>query len=226
MRRKRGGLAAICMALGLLLIGSALALALYNRWDEQRAAAALDPLLSQLRPETVTAAPQPTWTPPPAESPVPPPAAASAAPAAPGALHEDVEEVTDDGQTLSTVTIDGVEYVGILTIPSLGLELPICGQCDDAKLKISPCRYAGDLDDLVIAGHNYICHFAYLGRLRPGDQVQFTTVEGQVYSYEVEVLETLSPLDVEEMTAGDWPLTLFTCTLGSQYRVTVRCSRI
>ena len=36
-------------------------------------------------------------------------------------------------------------------------------------------------------------------------------------------LETLSPFAIEEMTGGNWDLTLFTCTVGGQYRVTVRC---
>lgn len=30
---------------------------------------------------------------------------------------------------------------------------------------------------------------------------------------------------VEEMESGDWDLSLFTCTLGGSYRVTVRCER-
>ncbi len=33
-------------------------------------------------------------------------------------------------------------------------------------------------------------------------------------------------VDVEEMITGDWDLTLFTCTLGGQTRVTVRCQLI
>lgn len=41
--------------------------------------------------------------------------------------------------------------------------------------------------------------------------------------YEVIELETLSPFAIEEMTGGNWDLTLFTCTVGGQYRVTVRC---
>ena len=53
----------------------------------------------------------------------------------------------------------------------------------------------------------------------------FTTVEGAVCDYQVEVLETLESTDVEDMTDGDWPLTLFTCTMGRQYRLTVWCSR-
>ncbi len=222
LRRKWGGLGTVCMALGILLIGAALGLALYNRWDEQRAAAALEPLLSQLRTETVTVAP--------GEPRIPETAAPelSKLPSVhePGFFTAGVPaEIQEADQRLPAVTIDGVAYIGIVTIPSLGLELPVCSQCDETKLRNSPCRYAGERENLVIAGHNYICHFGYLNRLRPGDQVLFTTVEGAVCDYQVEVLETLESTDVEDMTDGDWPLTLFTCTMGRQYRLTVRCSR-
>jgi len=39
-------------------------------------------------------------------------------------------------------------------------------------------------------------------------------------------VETLQPTAVEEMCSGDWDLTLFTCTLGGKFRVTVRCDRV
>jgi len=38
--------------------------------------------------------------------------------------------------------------------------------------------------------------------------------------------EVLLPTAVEEMTAGEWDLTLFTCTLGGRSRVTVRCELV
>ena len=31
---------------------------------------------------------------------------------------------------------------------------------------------------------------------------------------------------IEEMAAGDWDLTLFTCTLGGQARLTLRCTQV
>lgn len=224
LKRKHKALAGACMLFGVLLVGSALALALYNHWDEQRAADAVEPLLEQLRPESVTAAPVEEEQPLETAAPVPSLAPEEHMPAVtPAPLTEEDTEVVPE---LATETVDGVAYIGILTIPSLGLELPVSSECSDANLKNSPCRYAGGMENLVIAGHNYICHFGYLGRLRPGDQVRFTNVEGQVYDYQVEILETLSPSDVEEMTSGEWPLTLFTCTMGRQYRVTVRCSRV
>jgi len=40
------------------------------------------------------------------------------------------------------------------------------------------------------------------------------------------LVETLMPTDIKEMTSGEFDLTLFTCTVGGQYRVTVRCDRV
>ncbi len=70
----------------------------------------------------------------------------------------------------------------------------------------------------------YVVSEGNLGKLSQGDEITFTDIDGKVFSYEVVSLETLSPYDVEDMTDGDWDLTLFTCTVGGQSRVTVRCS--
>ncbi|MGN0969549.1 MAG: sortase, partial [Evtepia sp.] len=53
--------------------------------------------------------------------------------------------------------------------------------------------------------------------------VLFTDADGNQFRYTVAQVETLAKTAVEEMAAGDWDLTLFTCTLGGQTRVTVRC---
>ena len=135
-------------------------------------------------------------------------------------LHPEME--------MPTVEIDGVEYIGTLTIPALGLELPIVSAWSDALLDLAPCRYTGSayLGDLIIAGHNYRGHFGSLYRLTPGDEVQFTDTAGNVFSYGVSEIQELPGTALEEMEAGDWDLTLFTCTLSSASRVTIRCQRI
>ena len=44
-------------------------------------------------------------------------------------------------------------------------------------------------------------------------------------AYEVVALDVLVPAAVEEMIAGEYDMTLFTCTYGGKSRVTVRCMR-
>ena len=91
----------------------------------------------------------------------------------------------------------------------------------------SPCRCKGSayLNNMILAAHNYTKHFGPIRRLLPGDEVIFTDVDGNIFDYSVAELEQLEGTDVDEMEAGEWDLTLFTCTLGGQYRITVRCVR-
>ena len=122
--------------------------------------------------------------------------------------------------------IDGQSYIGVLDIPALDLSLPIISTWSYPGLQIAPCRYSGSayLENLVIAGHNYRSHFASLPQLQPGDAVTFTDMDGTVFRYKVDSLETLSPYAISDMTSGGWPLTLFTCTVGGQSRLAIRCS--
>lgn len=126
-----------------------------------------------------------------------------------------------------TVSLDGVEYLGILSLPTLALELPVQAGWDMEALRQSPCRYAGTLagNDLVIAAHNYRRHFAALHTLQVGDAVIFTDAAGQSHRYVVSRIETLHATAVAEMLAGEWDMTLFTCNYDGTARVTVRCVR-
>ncbi|MCD7866594.1 MAG: sortase [Clostridiales bacterium] len=148
-------------------------------------------------------------------------------------LKEAVEDTADPygGSENDTVLIDGYEYIGTLAIPSLGLELPIMDEWSYAGLKVAPGRYNGlaSTGDLIICGHNYERHFGNLKYLEAGDRVTFTDVNDHVFDYEVTEVTMLLPTDVEKMLSRDeseWDMTLFTCTIGGQARVTVRCSRI
>jgi len=121
--------------------------------------------------------------------------------------------------------IDGHDYIGVLCIPSLGLELPVMAQWDYDSLQLTPCRYTGSVyqNNLVICAHNYDTHFGQIKNLGYGDPVQFIDVEGKVFNYITVEQEVLEPTAIDEMTSSEWDLTLFTCTLGGTSRVTVRC---
>lgn len=124
------------------------------------------------------------------------------------------------------VEIDGYGYAGILSLPTLGLELPVMAQWDYERLKLAPCVYDGTAaGSLVIAGHNYTRHFGRLDKLNPGDAVYFTAPDGTASAYEVEDTELLPAAAVEEMTGSGYDLTLFTCDYSGQARIAVRCGR-
>lgn len=124
--------------------------------------------------------------------------------------------------------IDGVSYIGVLQIPDLKLELPVSDTMSYRLLRKAPCRFYGTAykGNFVICAHNYSSHFGRLSRLDCGDEIIFTDNDGNIFTYRVEALEVLKPNEVDEMQSEQWDLTLFTCTVGGQSRVTVRCLKI
>lgn len=186
------------MAVGILFMAAAMGLLAYNRWDNRRAGQAVADIQDALE------------------------------------EAEDEDYVFGDdsshGSEMDTIEIDGYEYIGTVSIPGFGLELPVMAEWSYPGLKIAPGRYSGSVwtDDLIICGHNYDRHFGNLKNLETGDEITFTDVDGNIFSYQVAEVTTLAPTDVEEMAdriTDEWDLTLFTCTLGGQARVTVRCVR-
>ena len=124
------------------------------------------------------------------------------------------------------IPMDGYAYIGYLTFPTLGLELPVLDGWDMARLRKAPCRYYGSAEtqDLVIAAHNYRSSFGRLQELQIGDEVLFTNAAGIVHRYLVGETEILQPTAVEEMIASNWALSLYTCTYSGTARLTIRCA--
>ena len=197
---KRG---AFWIHLGLLLIAAALFLSAYNEMESHEARNSAQQVIAQMC-QTL-----PTET-----------AAETEAPAVP-------EYLLDADREMPVQTINGRDYIGVLTIPSLELELPVLSQWDYPALKVAPCRYSGSLyqDNLIICAHNYASHFGKIKNLRVGDTAIFTDMDENVVRFQLAAQETIQPEDLEAMEAGDWDLTLFTCTVGGQSRVTVRFVR-
>ncbi len=129
---------------------------------------------------------------------------------------------------MTVVEIEDNGYIGYLSIPELNINLPVMSEWNYESLKTAPCRYYGSTktNDLVIAAHNYFSHFGKISKLKPGDEISFTDMDGIVTDYQVKAIDILSPAAVEEMTNGEYDLTLFTCTYGAQSRVAVRCVRM
>lgn len=210
--RKQEGL--LLITIGLLLIAAALFLVSYNLYDELRAEQSARQAVTQLD----------AYLP------------AEAAPEAPSDSAGDHEPLVSDERTvvpdyvlspnmeMPVETINGIDFIGVLRIPALELELPIISEWNYHNLKTAPCRYSGSayLNNLIICGHNYTSHFGTLKNLWEGDIATFTDIDGNVFIYKMVERETLNPTDIEGMESGNWDLTLFTCTVGGQSRVTIR----
>ena len=130
--------------------------------------------------------------------------------------------------TMPVVEIDGNGYIGYVAIPTLEIELPVMSDWSYEKLRVAPCRHAGATfsEDLVIAAHNYDQHFGGLKNLQIGDSVTFTDMDGDVFSYQVALVETVAPTAVEQVLESEYALVLYTCTYGGKTRVAVFCEMI
>lgn len=197
----------LCLLLGSVLLLLAVCLYVYDRLEDIRAGEQAASAVEMLRQSEGSAAGEPEE--PPAESAVP--EAESQAP-----------ETSESAQARAAR-----EYLGVLTIPALGLELPVQTEWSAANLKVSPCRQCGSVagGDLVIAAHNYKSHFGRLGSLTEGDEVRLTSQDGAEAVYTVERLAQLSPKEPEAIRDGGCPLVLYTCTPGGKARVVVYCQR-
>lgn len=129
---------------------------------------------------------------------------------------------------MDNIQIDGKEYVGYLSIASLGINLPIRSEWSYSNLQMSPCRYSGSIhtEDLVIAAHNYKSHFGKIKDIKMGERILFTDIYGKTYEYEAAEAVVLGPKDVEILTNGEFELSLFTCTYDGGSRFVVRCAQV
>lgn len=206
MRNKGTGM----ILLGLLLIAAALFLTAYNLYDEQRAEQSALQVIDRLEDYLPLEVPTEASTEPIVEqAPMP---------------NDAPDYVLCPDMEMPVETINGIDYIGVLQIPSLELELPIASEWNYPNLKTAPCRYSGSayLNNMIICAHNYSSHFGKLKSLSEGDVATFTDMAGNVFIYKMVERETLNPSDIEEMEDGDWDLTLFTCTVGGKTRVTIR----
>ena len=206
MRSKIG---IFCMLIGLFLISGAVFLFLSNNRDEKNAETHVQNLIPVLMEEVKQVQKS-------SESGV----------ALPDNKPEEL--LTQEDVVMIETVIDGHAYIGYLEIPDLGLTLPVMSDWSYAKLQISPCRFSGSLrgEDLVIMAHNYTSHFGFLKTLTEGSQIIFYDMNGVIWEYEVVALDVLPGDAVEEMIAGEYDLTLFTCATNRSHRITIRCDKV
>ncbi len=137
------------------------------------------------------------------------------------------EDEPDDSNGPEPLEIDGVYYIGLISLPKLGIELPVTKDWSYNGMADAACRYTGSLyrRNLIICAHNYSSFFLDLEKLGEGDEVIFTSLDGREHHYVVGWQELIGGYDTNTMLSGseDWDLTLFTCTWSGYSRVTLRC---
>lgn len=132
----------------------------------------------------------------------------------------------------------GITGIGILTIESIDLRLPVAEGIEYASLRIAPGRVPqtaqiGDIGNAVIAGHrNYAfgSMFNRVGEIQIGDIVQYQARNGELMEFEVFEIAVIEP---DNQIAFIQPLndsiiTLYTCTpvRVASHRLIIRAQRI
>ena len=201
MRKKLG---IMLMIIGLAAVLASVGLLLYNRGEDRRAKENAEAVMPQIHDIIAQGKPEATHSP-------------EDAPAA--QQPQTVPEMTE-------VIIGGHAYIGYLYLPTLDRELPVMSEMSYAKLNLAPCRQQGTVlgGDLVISAHNYSYHFGSLDKLKIGDSLSFTDIDGIRYSYTVEELLTVKPTEVEAVMESGYDMVLYTCTYGGGSRLAVFCN--
>ena len=194
----------VCMILGAVLLIGAVSLFIFNQAEANRAERSSAEAVAFIK-DAIAKNEEPTQ---------------NSEPEVPSDLMPSESKVMPEAE------INGYSYIGYLSVPSQGLELPVMSSWNYEKLQVSPCRYSGTIAEgnLVVIAHNYSSHFGPLDNLKADDEVYFTDMKGKVTDYQVAITDVVPPASAEEVIAGDFDLALVTCTYSGKTRLVVYCN--
>lgn len=111
--------------------------------------------------------------------------------------------------TMATVSIDGVDFVGILELPQYASVLPVCADWKNPTKY--PCRFSGSVYDrtIQIGATSQKGQFDFYRDISVGDRVFFTDMEGNRFSYTVADMRYAQNADQSTLQRKDASLTLF-----------------
>ena len=95
--------------------------------------------------------------------------------------------------TLPKIEIDNTDYVGILSLPTYKVLLPIQSKCNNSFLSIeSSCTYSSN--PLIILGTNLKNSFTSYKLYNLNDEVTFTNTLGQTFQYKISKITRIDTL--------------------------------
>ena len=111
--------------------------------------------------------------------------------------------------SMSVLSIDGADFVGIIEMPRYESTLPVCANW--GHLTKYPCRFSGSIYDstLQIGATSQKGQYDFYREISVGDTVIFTDVEGNRYTYAVTNLRYEKHADQTALNREESVLTLF-----------------
>ena len=111
--------------------------------------------------------------------------------------------------TMSTLSVKGTDFVGIIELPGYGSALPVCANW--GKTSKFPCRFDGSIYDgtLKIGATSQKGQYDFFRELSLSDTVLFTDMEGNLFTFVITSLKYEKHADQDTLQKEESALTLF-----------------
>ena len=128
--------------------------------------------------------------------------------------------------TMSSLSVDGTDFIGIMELPRFGSALPVC--TDWKSTTKYPCRFDGSIYDrtLKIGATTQKGQYSFYRDISVGDSLLFTDTEGNLFSYNVTDIRYSDSADLEALQMKDSDLTLFIKNIYAFEYIIIYCKTI
>lgn len=111
--------------------------------------------------------------------------------------------------TMSALSVDGTDFVGIIELPQYASALPVCA--DWGNISEYPCRLSGSVYDgtMQIGATTQTGQYDFHRELSVGDTVIYTDAEGNRFTYAITSLHQEKHADQAALQQKNAQLTLF-----------------
>lgn len=111
----------------------------------------------------------------------------------------------------ASLSIDGIDYIGILSIPSVDVELPIVSEYGKSDIAVYGVSEKDSPPALSCNSKNW----SDVADASVGDKVTLTDMRGCAYEYTVEEIARVSSYEPPSASSDDMTLTLVTVSKGA-----------
>ena len=128
--------------------------------------------------------------------------------------------------TMSILSLDGTDFVGILEIPRYDSAVPVCANWGDVSQH--PCRLSGSVYDrtMQIGGTSQKGQYDFYREISTGDAVYFTDMEGYRYAYSVTDIRYEKHADQSALQREEAALTLFIKNIYGFEYIVIFCNPV